>query len=122
MLEFLHKYVAEVVSDAAVYQEHAGKPEVDIDDLRLAIQVSCLDYAERSAQNMLTRAQDRCCLKIDNVNAILCYLKPSMKFEAREHVRANTQTGMVLRSFNIESQSDLCVDLLLRALPCSRRK
>ena len=47
LLEFLHKYVAEVVSDAAVYQEHAGKPEVDIDDLRLAIQVGCLDYAER---------------------------------------------------------------------------
>jgi len=39
LLEFLHKYVAEVVSDAAVYQEHAGKPEIDIDDLRLAIQV-----------------------------------------------------------------------------------
>ena len=39
MLEFLHKYVAEVVSDATVYQEHAGKPEIDIDDLRLAIQV-----------------------------------------------------------------------------------
>ena len=39
LLEFLHKYVAEVVSDASVYQEHAGKPEVDIDDLRLAIQV-----------------------------------------------------------------------------------
>lgn len=38
LLEFLHKYVAEVVSDASVYQEHAGKPEVDIDDLRLAIQ------------------------------------------------------------------------------------
>jgi hypothetical protein len=40
LLEFLHKYVAEVVSDAALYQEHAGKPDLDIDDLRLAIQVS----------------------------------------------------------------------------------
>jgi len=38
LLEFLHKYVAEVVSDAALYQEHAGKPDLDIDDLRLAIQ------------------------------------------------------------------------------------
>jgi len=39
LLEFLHKYVAEVVTDAALYQEHAGKPEVDIDDIRLAVQV-----------------------------------------------------------------------------------
>ena len=39
LLEFLHKDVAEVVTDAALYQEHAGKPEVDIDDIRLAVQV-----------------------------------------------------------------------------------
>eukprot|EP00802_Teleaulax_amphioxeia_P032205 Tamp_36051.p1 GENE.Tamp_36051~~Tamp_36051.p1 ORF type:complete len:155 (+),score=43.03 Tamp_36051:24-467(+) len=38
LLEFLHKYVSEVVTDAALYQEHAGKPEVDIDDIRLAVQ------------------------------------------------------------------------------------
>ena len=43
LLEFLHKYVADVVSDAAVYQEHAGRSEVDIDDLRLAIQVGKQD-------------------------------------------------------------------------------
>ena len=40
LLEFTHKYVAEVVSDASTYQQHAGKTEIDIDDLRLAIQVA----------------------------------------------------------------------------------
>ena len=62
-----------------------------------------------SAQHRLTRVQDSCRLNIDNVNAILCYPKLSTEFKAREHVRANTQTEMVLRSINIESQSDLCV-------------
>mmetsp|Transcript_41707 Transcript_41707/g.83839 ORF Transcript_41707/g.83839 Transcript_41707/m.83839 type:complete len:169 (+) Transcript_41707:11-517(+) len=38
LLEFLHKYVAEVIQDAAVFQGHAQKQELDLDDVRLAIQ------------------------------------------------------------------------------------
>jgi hypothetical protein len=34
LLEFLNKYVAEVVSDATSFQEHASKPELDTDDIR----------------------------------------------------------------------------------------
>lgn len=34
LLEFLHKYVAEVVTDATSFQEHANKPELDTDDVR----------------------------------------------------------------------------------------
>ena len=49
LLEFLHKYVSEVVTDAALYQEHAGKPEVDIDDIRLAVQVRAAACAGASA-------------------------------------------------------------------------
>lgn len=36
LLEFLNKYVAEVVSDATSFQEHASKPELDTDDIRWA--------------------------------------------------------------------------------------
>eukprot|EP00288_Rhodomonas_lens_P012109 CAMPEP_0177749466 /NCGR_PEP_ID=MMETSP0484_2-20121128/32503_1 /TAXON_ID=354590 /ORGANISM="Rhodomonas lens, Strain RHODO" /LENGTH=136 /DNA_ID=CAMNT_0019264455 /DNA_START=188 /DNA_END=595 /DNA_ORIENTATION=+ len=38
LLEFLHKYVSEVIQDAAVFQGHAQKNELDLDDVRLAIQ------------------------------------------------------------------------------------
>ncbi|XP_065851750.1 transcription initiation factor TFIID subunit 9-like isoform X2 [Euphorbia lathyris] len=37
-LELWHRYVADVLTDAQVYSEHAGKSTVDCDDLKLAIQ------------------------------------------------------------------------------------
>ncbi|ELR25323.1 TAF9 RNA polymerase II, TATA box binding protein (TBP)associated factor, putative [Acanthamoeba castellanii str. Neff] len=39
LLEFMHRYVREVLEDAAIYANHAGKASVlDLDDVRLAIQ------------------------------------------------------------------------------------
>mmetsp|Transcript_41914 Transcript_41914/g.102785 ORF Transcript_41914/g.102785 Transcript_41914/m.102785 type:complete len:162 (+) Transcript_41914:183-668(+) len=38
LFEFLHRYCAEVCQDATSFQEHANKPELDVDDIRLAIQ------------------------------------------------------------------------------------
>ncbi|ORX46504.1 TFIID-31kDa-domain-containing protein [Hesseltinella vesiculosa] len=38
LLEFAHRYTADVFQDALVYAEHASKNEIDIDDIQLAIQ------------------------------------------------------------------------------------
>ncbi|KAG1366366.1 Transcription initiation factor TFIID subunit 9 [Cocos nucifera] len=37
-LELGYRYVVDVLSDAQVYADHAGKPSIDPDDVRLAIQ------------------------------------------------------------------------------------
>jgi hypothetical protein len=37
LLEFLHKYCAEVCQDATSFQEHANKPEIDIEDVRYVL-------------------------------------------------------------------------------------
>ncbi|XP_010936906.1 transcription initiation factor TFIID subunit 9 [Elaeis guineensis] len=37
-LELGYRYVVDVLSDAQVYADHAGKPAIDPDDVRLAIQ------------------------------------------------------------------------------------
>eukprot|EP00474_Spongospora_subterranea_P010118 CRZ10576.1 hypothetical protein [Spongospora subterranea] len=38
LLEFMHRHVCEVVNDAQMYQQHAGRSKMDISDIRLAIQ------------------------------------------------------------------------------------
>ncbi|PVU89151.1 hypothetical protein BB561_005522 [Smittium simulii] len=38
LLEFSKKYTLEVLQDALVYSEHAEKKELDVDDIKLAIQ------------------------------------------------------------------------------------
>ncbi|KAK7388038.1 hypothetical protein VNO78_22839 [Psophocarpus tetragonolobus] len=37
-LELWYRYVVDVLTDAQVYSEHAGKPSIDCDDVKLAIQ------------------------------------------------------------------------------------
>ncbi|CAI2166807.1 9874_t:CDS:2 [Funneliformis geosporum] len=38
LLEFAHRYTVDVIQDASAYAEHAGKNDIDIDDVKLAIQ------------------------------------------------------------------------------------
>ncbi|KAJ1651663.1 Transcription initiation factor TFIID subunit 9 [Dispira simplex] len=38
LLDFAHRYTVEVFQDALTYSEHAGKPDLDVEDVRLAIQ------------------------------------------------------------------------------------
>ncbi|KAG0245758.1 transcription initiation factor IID, 31kD subunit-domain-containing protein [Mortierella sp. GBAus27b] len=38
LLEFAHRYTTDVFQDALVYSEHAGRTEVGMDDVKLAIQ------------------------------------------------------------------------------------
>ncbi|KAJ3141461.1 hypothetical protein HK100_006471 [Physocladia obscura] len=38
LLEFMHRYVIDVVNDAQLFAEHAGKTDVDADDVRLAVE------------------------------------------------------------------------------------
>ncbi|KAJ2444287.1 Transcription initiation factor TFIID subunit 9 [Coemansia sp. RSA 2424] len=38
LLEFSHRYTVDVLQDAMVYAEHAKKTDIDMDDVRLAIQ------------------------------------------------------------------------------------
>ncbi|XP_058085119.1 transcription initiation factor TFIID subunit 9 [Magnolia sinica] len=37
-LELWHRYVVDILTDAQIYSEHAGKPAIDCDDVKLAIQ------------------------------------------------------------------------------------
>jgi transcription initiation factor TFIID subunit 9B len=37
-LDLAYRYVGDVLRDAQVYADHAGKPQIDADDVRLAIQ------------------------------------------------------------------------------------
>jgi len=43
-LEFMHRYVTEVLQDAVVYSEHSNKTELDLEDVRLAI-LSRINYS-----------------------------------------------------------------------------
>ncbi|KAJ2723535.1 Transcription initiation factor TFIID subunit 9 [Coemansia sp. Benny D115] len=38
LLEFSHRYTVDVLQDALVYAEHAKKTDIDLEDVRLAIQ------------------------------------------------------------------------------------
>ncbi|KAJ7545439.1 hypothetical protein O6H91_09G119900 [Diphasiastrum complanatum] len=38
LLDFWYRYVVEILSDAQVYSEHAGKSAIDCDDVKLAVQ------------------------------------------------------------------------------------
>mmetsp|Transcript_28780 Transcript_28780/g.67952 ORF Transcript_28780/g.67952 Transcript_28780/m.67952 type:complete len:171 (-) Transcript_28780:29-541(-) len=38
LMEFMHRYVSQVMREAVVYAEHAGRTEPEVDDVRLAIQ------------------------------------------------------------------------------------
>lgn len=38
LLELWYRYVADVLTDAQMYSEHAEKPVIDSDDVKLAIQ------------------------------------------------------------------------------------
>ncbi|CAG8445023.1 3576_t:CDS:2 [Funneliformis caledonium] len=38
LLEFAHRYTVDVIQDASAYAEHAGKNDIDIEDVKLAIQ------------------------------------------------------------------------------------
>ncbi|KAI7817495.1 transcription initiation factor TAFII31 [Gamsiella multidivaricata] len=38
LLEFAHRYTTDVFQDALLYSEHAGRTEVGLDDVKLAIQ------------------------------------------------------------------------------------
>ncbi|RKP36829.1 transcription initiation factor TAFII31 [Dimargaris cristalligena] len=38
LLDFAHRYTVEVFQDALIYSEHAGKNDLDVEDVRLAIQ------------------------------------------------------------------------------------
>ncbi|RGB23725.1 transcription initiation factor IID, 31kD subunit-domain-containing protein [Rhizophagus diaphanus] len=38
LLEFAHRYTVDVIQDASAYAEHAAKNDIDIDDVKLAIQ------------------------------------------------------------------------------------
>ncbi|XP_071503957.1 transcription initiation factor TFIID subunit 9-like [Diadema antillarum] len=44
MLEFTYRYVTDVLDDAQIYSSHAGRKDVDIDDIKLAIQTR-LDHS-----------------------------------------------------------------------------
>lgn len=45
-LELWYRYVVDVLSDAQVYSEHAGKTTIDCDDIKLAIQSKAISFSQ----------------------------------------------------------------------------
>lgn len=39
MLEFAYRYVCDLLEDSKVYSDYAGKKQIDVDDVKLAIQL-----------------------------------------------------------------------------------
>ncbi|KAJ3192411.1 Transcription initiation factor TFIID subunit 9B [Irineochytrium annulatum] len=38
LLEFMHRYILDVLADSQLFAEHAGRTEVEVDDVRLAVE------------------------------------------------------------------------------------
>ncbi|RIA97031.1 transcription initiation factor IID, 31kD subunit-domain-containing protein [Glomus cerebriforme] len=55
LLEFAHRYTIDVIQDASAYSEHAAKNDIDIDDIKLAIQSRIThSFAPPPRQELLT--------------------------------------------------------------------
>lgn len=64
LMEFMHRYVTDVLQEASLYSEHAGKAELDYEDLRLSIR--------NQQRNMFIQPPSRdVCLLIDNIHVFL---------------------------------------------------
>lgn len=56
MLEFTWKYLSEVLDDARVYSEHAAKPSIDHDDVKLAISMKLArSFTEPPPKELITQ-------------------------------------------------------------------
>mmetsp|Transcript_1355 Transcript_1355/g.3520 ORF Transcript_1355/g.3520 Transcript_1355/m.3520 type:complete len:228 (+) Transcript_1355:38-721(+) len=62
LLEFMHRYVAEVFDDAADYTEHAGRSEITVEDTRLALSLAARtgDIRRRPLPGMLAEMAAAC--------------------------------------------------------------
>ncbi|XP_068659700.1 transcription initiation factor TFIID subunit 9 [Aristolochia californica] len=60
-LELWYRYVVDILTDAQVYSEHAGKPAIDCDDVKLAIQtkVNCSFSQPPPREVLLELARNR---------------------------------------------------------------
>jgi len=53
MLEFMYRYVSEVLLDAQLYMEHAGRSEIELSDIRLSIQSRVNSFTQPPPRELL---------------------------------------------------------------------
>eukprot|EP00164_Ancoracysta_twista_P007421 GFYU01010533.1.p1 GENE.GFYU01010533.1~~GFYU01010533.1.p1 ORF type:complete len:218 (-),score=35.44 GFYU01010533.1:411-1064(-) len=82
LLEFMYRYVTDVLQDANVYSDHAGKSDIDIEDIRLAIQsrVNFTFTQPPSREHLLELANKRNCMPLPVIPKRLGVLLPPEKF------------------------------------------
>eukprot|EP00736_Rhodelphis_marinus_P005846 Rmarinus@m.29646 len=55
LLEFIHRYTAEILEDAQVYADHASREAIDAEDLKLAVSSRVnFSFAQPPPQDLLT--------------------------------------------------------------------
>uniref|UniRef100_A0A7S1T9Q4 Transcription initiation factor TFIID subunit 9 n=1 Tax=Compsopogon caeruleus TaxID=31354 RepID=A0A7S1T9Q4_9RHOD len=71
LLELVHRYVTNVLDEARTYSDHAGKSEIDLDDVKLAIQ-SCVRVSFTSPPSrevLLQLARERNAIPLPDIEA-----------------------------------------------------
>ncbi|KAJ1550962.1 Transcription initiation factor TFIID subunit 9B, partial [Nowakowskiella sp. JEL0078] len=86
LLEFMHRYVSDVLQDAQLFAEHAGHPDIDLSDIKLAVEA-------RVANSFTTPPSKEFMLELaDKKNAAALPLVPE-KFGIRMPPERHTLTG-----------------------------
>eukprot|EP01080_Neovahlkampfia_damariscottae_P005789 gene5789-9610_t len=81
-LEIIYRYVSNVLNDSVVYQNHAGRSEIDVDDVRIAIQSK--QTSELPSIDMLLEIAHQ-----KNSNAIQLVEKPTILLPPRQNLEQN---------------------------------
>ncbi|RKO96998.1 hypothetical protein CXG81DRAFT_485, partial [Caulochytrium protostelioides] len=71
LLEFMHRYIIDILTDAQAYAEHAGRTHVELADIRLAVEalVSHAFTKPPSKDFLLTLAQEKNRMPLPSVPA-----------------------------------------------------
>lgn len=70
VLEFMHYYVVELVQEAKIYKEYAGKKQIDVNDVKLAIQSKSYNSFTRPLPMSIVKqiAQDKNCIPLPKID------------------------------------------------------
>ncbi|KAL0482728.1 transcription initiation factor TFIID subunit 9B [Acrasis kona] len=101
-LELMHRYVNEVLNDALLYQDHSGRDELELEDIRLAIQ-SKVNYnytSPPSVEYLLELANHR------NTNTFLIPEKPRVLLPPAHHCLAAENYQLDVKSRKRQKLSD----------------
>ncbi len=106
LLEFTYRYTSDILADARTYSEHAGKKQVDADDIRLAIDTLADESFTQPPprQLLLEMAKEKNAVPLTPMkqmygarlpNDRFCLLQPNYRWRDRNEMR---QMGAELNS------------------------